>query len=104
MTYTTDGWQTVLAEIETASADMLSELDTREAVLARTGDEEGGESFRKTQTRINARLQKLGERIAAAERSADEVGAEIAAAENDLRQWHEQVHALHARLTAFARG
>jgi septal ring factor EnvC (AmiA/AmiB activator) len=95
-------WQSVLAEIESASARMIDTLDTRESDLdeATAGDEAG--IVRAAPSRAGQRLKKLTDRIAAAEESARSVGAEIVAAESDLRAWHDQVRALQARLAAFA--
>jgi chromosome segregation ATPase len=102
MTAIPTDWQSVLAEIESASARMIETLDSRESELteATSGDDTG--LARAAHSRAGQRLKKLTDRIAAAEDSARSVGAEILAAESDLRAWQDQVRALQARLAEFA--
>lgn len=97
---TTD-WQGVLGEIEATAGAMITELDTRQQALDASDDVDSAGELRKAHTRVAARLQRLGERIARAEQSAHDVGAELAAAESEFRDWHAQVRQLQDRLASF---
>lgn len=98
----------------TVSATWADELDGMEATISATlADAErraraaedahaaplgpaAGRAKRLT-GRFDERVTKLAERVAAAEQSADAVGAELAAAETELRRWAEQLAALRQR-------
>jgi uncharacterized coiled-coil protein SlyX len=84
------------ATIAATLADAERRVRAADDALTAPPSPAGGRARRLT-GRFDDRVRKLAERVAAAEQSADTVGAELAAAETDLRRWAERLAALRQR-------
>lgn len=83
-------WYAVLAQVENTIAESLRDVERQEALVA--GDPVTGLArMDRVQNRLNERIKKLADRVAEAERSAEIVGAELASAEAELRDWVAQI-------------
>jgi len=94
-------WANELDRMESTIAATLADAERRvraadDAITAPPSPAAG--RARRLTGRFDERVKKLAERVAAAEESAGAVGAELAAAEADLRRWAEQLATLRPRL------
>lgn len=85
-------WMAMLTQVESTLAHSL------EATTIEVADEAVPKS-RRIQGRLDARIRKLAQRVAEAGRSAEAVGAELEAAETDLRRWTQQVASINSALS-----
>lgn len=96
-TRSVDQWRSVLMQLDATLQTSLENLDQQEELI---GDDDEVESTAdlEIEARLDQRIRQLSERVADAEQSAEIVGAELAAAEDDLRRWVEQVGAIANRI------
>jgi len=83
-------WVAVLNQVEISIARSLRDVN-RQAAFVFNEPIAGVPNMDRVQSRLDQRIRELSERVAEAERSAEIAGAELAAAEAELRQWIEQM-------------
>lgn len=95
-TRSVDDWQWVMWQLDATLQQSLDNLAAQESVLDDDVDDLPVDSD--IEARLDQRLQQLSQRVAEAEASAAIVGAELAAAEDELRRWVEQLGGIARRI------
>ena len=89
-TRSVDEWHSVLQHLDATLQSSLQNLDQQENWLTADDDAQSAADL-ELEARLDHRIRQLSARVTEAEQSAAVVGAELAAAEEDLRHWVEQI-------------
>jgi hypothetical protein len=98
---TVRAWQVALDQMDEALAAALADAERRERAAEDAAAAPVSPAASRCRTlagRFDERVKQLAARVAEAERSAEAVGAELAAAETDLRHWADQLAGIRGRL------
>lgn len=95
-TRSVDDWHSVLWQLDATLQKSLDRLAAQDVLLGDDAADQPVDSD--IEARLDQRLQQLSNRIAEAEASAADVGAELAAAEDELRRWVEQLGGIAQRI------
>jgi hypothetical protein len=92
-TRSVDQWHSVLTQLDQTLQSSLANLDAQDEWLG-DDDEFDSTGELEIEAKLDQRIRQISARVAEAEESAALVSAELAAAEDDLRKWVEQVGAI----------
>lgn len=101
-TQSVNEWHSVLLQLDETLQASLRNLNEQEQWVA-VEDESPADTEMEIEARLDRRIRQLSARVAEAEQSADDVGAALASAEEELRRWAANIEAIAHRVDMISR-
>ncbi len=94
-----DDWLAMLDQVGISIGKVLADVDAREPLEDHTEPRNIQPTLKRSFNRLDQRLEKLTARLDEAGHTAAEVSEELAAAEESLRGWVDEVAVIAGRMT-----